>query len=451
MVTQQMVMDAKPFTGASETAVRMMLRYPWFMVLYYSMALYEVRWPKSKYWHQTLGTNGVSLWVDPDFWAQLDRDQRLTAVAHELGHKMLLHSTRRGDRHPIIWNIAGDYVINLMLVQSGFVPLDGLIINGKAWSWCYDKRFEDMTTEQVYDIIAQEYQDQADKAGSGSGSDEEGEGDADSAGAEGQDSDADVGSGTGQRKRPTAGKIAERKLGIARDLVDFGTTPAGAKDAGDGRPQESSADFEQRVRKELKQVEQMSRMAGNTPAWLKALLANADHAKVKWYEVLENYLKSLVRADYSWRRFNKRELVKTGCISPDMWTPAMGGLVVFVDCSGSCWNDLPHFNMHFKDIVDQMKPAWVEVRYFQTHVFHEIDQRFERGDFNIELQPSGGGGTSFAWLRDEIEMMEEQPEAAIVLTDLEGAFGPEPDQVPVLWASVSHIEEAPFGEVININ
>src|SRR6266566_731731 len=138
----------KPF-AAGETAVRMMLRYPWFMGLYYSMQLYEDADMPMK----TLATNGVSIWIDPTFWGQLSRDHRMTAIAHEMGHKMLLHMTRRGDRNPFMWNIAGDHVINLMLKESGFAPLAGLTINGNPWSWFCDDKYKGWTTERVDDDI----------------------------------------------------------------------------------------------------------------------------------------------------------------------------------------------------------------------------------------------------------------------------------------------------------
>ena len=120
-MTPDLFNKCKPFTQTSETAVRLMLRYPWFMGLYYSMRIFESR----DLPYKTLMTNGVSIWVDPDFWSQLSKEHRMTAVAHELGHKMFFHHSRMGERDPRIWNIAGDHVINLVLKESdGELVLD---------------------------------------------------------------------------------------------------------------------------------------------------------------------------------------------------------------------------------------------------------------------------------------------------------------------------------------
>jgi predicted metal-dependent peptidase len=406
-------MSYKPFNHAEETAVRLMLRYPYFMGIYYSMALFELPadWPAP---FNTLATNGVSLWFNKSFWDQLSRDQKMTAIAHECGHKMYLHTTRRGERNKAAWNIAGDHVINLGLVESGFAPLEGLTINGKPWSWCCDEKYKGWTTEQVYDDVMQQAQNQAGKGGD-------------------------------------AESILVQIIGDAADIVDFGEDGAGDRDESGKGKVETSADFEQRVRGELREMEIMARMAGNAPAWMSRVVKNVDHAKVNWYEVVENLLKSLHLADYSWRRFNRREFVKSGVLSPDMWEPVIGGIVVYVDCSGSCWDSLDEFNMHFKDIIGQIKPKWVEVRYFQTEVTHEIDQRFERGEFDVALQPSGNGGTSFVWLNSEVSELPEEPDAVFVLTDMYGEFGSAVEGPPVYWLSVSAVNTAPFGEVISIN
>ncbi len=138
-------------------------------------------------------------------------------------------------------------------------------------------------------------------------------------------------------------------------------------------------------------------------------------------------------------------------ICPDMWQPAMGGVVMFIDASGSCWDALPTFNKHMKDVWEQVKPRWVEVCYFQTAVNHEYDQRFERGEGDVEVRKVGGGGTDFQWLADEILGLPERPEVCLFFTDMYGGFGRQPDDVPVIWLSVSDIAVAPFGEVINVN
>jgi predicted metal-dependent peptidase len=469
------------FEGTSETAVRLMLRVPYIMVLYYSLTFYTSKVIS------TLAVNGVACWINPSFWAQLSRDQRLTAIAHEIGHKMLLHPTRRGARDPILWNIAGDYVINLMLVESGFVPLANLIIDGMPWSWLYDIKYQGMTTEQVYDALLKEIDDEegeeegesgdeeGEEAGDGSGKGRgnptrpgkgKGKGNPDdsadgesasdtSAGDDGEGSAGDTEDGGGNGVRPRRSRAmakAEAKLGPMRDLLDFGTDPEGNRHEDPERGSESAEEFEERMKQELNAAEAVAKMQGKVPGWMQRVLTNAQHQKVPWPEVLEQYLKSMVQADYSWRRFNKREYCKIGILTPDMYEPAMGGIVLFVDCSGSIGaRDLGIFGGHFRDVLEQVRPKWVEVVYFDTQSYAPFD-RFERAEFSEDtsrLKPKGGGGTSFEFFARHIEDMDEQPEVAMCFTDMYGPFGPEPS-VPMIWLSNSSVEKAPHGAVIGI-
>jgi predicted metal-dependent peptidase len=422
-----MGLKCKPFDQISETAVRLMIRFPYMMGPYYTCSVYEADDIPEV---DTLATNGVSIWVNRDFWKQLSREHRMTAIAHELGHKMLLHSVRRGDRDPIVWNIAGDHVINLMLKESGFSPLSGLKIDGKPWSWCCDDKYKGWTSEAVYDDIYRQYEQQAmQQQGQGGGK---------------------AGGDVAGQVRAMAGKA----LGPMKDLIEFGEQPNGDKDETEGTAQgkETAEQFENRVRKELKEMAAQAKLAGDMPAWMKRAIDSGEHVRVPWHEVLEEYIRGMHRADYAWNRWDRRHFVKTGVLAPDMYQPCLNDVLLFVDVSGSCWPYLSKFNRHMKDIWEQVTPRRVHVRYFQTHVNHDFDQCFERGQGDvIEVQKVGGGGTAISWLSDEIDKMDETPELVIVLTDMEvGAFGRAPD-VPVLWLSVSSIDHAPFGDVLLIN
>lgn len=98
-------------------------------------------------WDSTIPTaciNGITLTINEQFFESLNLNQRVFLLAHEVCHVALNHISRREDRDPVKYNKAGDYVINLMLVNSGyeFIP-NGLL----------DKKFTGLTTEQVYDLL----------------------------------------------------------------------------------------------------------------------------------------------------------------------------------------------------------------------------------------------------------------------------------------------------------
>lgn len=75
-------------------------------------------------------------------------DDMIFILMHEIMHVVLEHldKNRIGDRDPRIWNYAGDYVINLELVKSGYKFSNTDMI-------LYDVKYAGLNTEQVYDII----------------------------------------------------------------------------------------------------------------------------------------------------------------------------------------------------------------------------------------------------------------------------------------------------------
>lgn len=92
--------------------------------------------------------NGTTIRYNPDFIAKLSTSQFAGLMAHECWHVAFQHLARKESKDHIIWNCAGDYVINYMLSKAGFeLPPGGLL----------DKKYdEEWSTDQVYeDLIKQ--------------------------------------------------------------------------------------------------------------------------------------------------------------------------------------------------------------------------------------------------------------------------------------------------------
>lgn len=96
---------------------------------------------------QTAWCNGVAIAFNPYFFRDhLNKETKVTVLAHELWHTGCDHMGRIGDKNPEIWNQAADHFINLMLEQHGF-SFEGIEFA------CKDPRFKDMSTEQIYDVL----------------------------------------------------------------------------------------------------------------------------------------------------------------------------------------------------------------------------------------------------------------------------------------------------------
>ena len=89
----------------------------------------------------TAATDGKEIIFNPDWYSELSEKEQVFLLAHEALHVAYNHLFRRGTRETKRWNAAGDYVINLHLVDSGYtMPKQGL----------FDTKFRGMSTDEVY-------------------------------------------------------------------------------------------------------------------------------------------------------------------------------------------------------------------------------------------------------------------------------------------------------------
>jgi predicted metal-dependent peptidase len=64
----------------------------------------------------TMATDGKVIYYYPEFVLGLSEPELQGVLVHEALHVVYEHPLRRGKRHPKIWNIACDYVINAYFV-----------------------------------------------------------------------------------------------------------------------------------------------------------------------------------------------------------------------------------------------------------------------------------------------------------------------------------------------
>ena len=81
----------------------------------------------------------------------LTENQKTFALCNGALHEALSHSQRRGNRSPWLWNMACDYAINTLLIESGFEAPPAIT---------YDKRFGNLSAEEIYTELALEFLDQ---------------------------------------------------------------------------------------------------------------------------------------------------------------------------------------------------------------------------------------------------------------------------------------------------
>jgi predicted metal-dependent peptidase len=397
---------------------QLLLNHPFFGTMLYRLKDRECRSI------ETMATDGKSLFYNPEFVDSLNMGQLLGVLAHEVLHPALQHHTRRGKRDPKQWNVACDYVINPVVMDAGLALPEGAL---------YEYRFRDLCAERVYNMLAQEQDDQQS--------------------GQGQQGDGSASSNTGQGQGVPDGSDQQQSSGKSPSAP---STPGGFGQVLDAQIEEGSEgatpnDQLAEQRREWAQAVQdattVAKMAGKLPGGAERLFEAAESGKVDWREHLRQSFCQTTPRDYSWSRPNRR-LLSSGYILPGIVKEGVGEIVIAVDCSGSiAQRELSLFVAEMEEIISEHQPEKVHVLYFDESV--QRADTFDQG-VQVEVQPKGGGGTNFCCVFEHVEDNAMQPQTVIFFTDMWGRFPSDEPDYPVIWAASSSRTTAPFGEVVSL-
>jgi predicted metal-dependent peptidase len=356
----------------------------------------------------TMAVDGINLFYSPDFVHKIDDEECEAVVAHEVEHCCLQHFSRRGSRNPMIWNMAGDFVINSDLIKAGFkLPGDPISVDMMGdpkykgvTGYLYDAQFENMNTETIYDKLP--FTEIVINIGSGN----------------------DPGGCGGVIDSPTPGKQSE-----------------------------ASQTWETAVRIAVQVA--AGNNAGHIPGSLQKLIEYLKKPKVSWREQTHRFIDQSLSREISWARLSRRSM-SIGALLPGSIPDRLQHLVFFVDISGSISFELcRQMVSEVAGALDEGTADMITVVYADTDV-HHVDTYY-RGDIVTAGHYRGGGtafSNSFKWLQANV------PDASCViyLTDLEvNDFGEDPG-CPMLWAVYCQDHDferlssrAPFGQCIHIS
>ena len=372
--------------------VRLLLQHPFFGNLATRLKIVDAtdRIP-------TAAVDGRNMFVNVNFVNQLNDDELMYLIAHEVMHCVFEHMIRRGERRPDVWNMAGDYVINLILERDRI----GQVI--RQVDILLDNKYKDMTTDEVYDslmknavTIKMPLDVHLDLTGEGEG--EEGNG-------EGKDS---------------IGKaLSEEERKALQDEIKNAVLQA-AQAAG----------------------------AGKTPAAVARLIKQFTQPKMNWKDLLRIQLESSLKNDYSFTR-PSRKAWHTGAVLPGMLPAEEVDICVAIDTSGSISETMIRdFLSEVKGIMDNYDSWTIKVWCFDTGIHAEADFNSDNGAYDIlDYEPGGGGGTDFEVNWEYMKANDITPKQLVVFTDGYpcGGWG-DKDYCDTLWIINSSEDiEAPFG------
>ena len=383
-----------------KTRVAMLLKYPFWGPLAARLKLEECDWCP------TLATDGRSFYYNSDFIQKLDEQELIFGFGHELGHIIFDHMSRRGDRNPQVWNMAGDYVINGMLVREGI----GRAI--QAVPILLDSKYTGKTADEVYDELMANAVEIKMTLDMHMDPDGDGEDEGDGDGTNSKDG----------KGRPKMKPLTEEEKKALRDEWREAVLQA-AKNAG----------------------------AGNVPGDIQRLVKDITAPVMDLKDLLRIQFSGSLKSDYTWMRPN-RKAWHTGAVLPGQLPGEELDIVVALDASGSIGEDmLSDFLGMVQGSLDQFTSYKVRIITFDTSVYNEDEFTSDDGRDMSEYPIQGGGGTAFEcvwqWMKDN----EVHPHQLVMFTDGYpcGSWG-DPDYCDTLFVvHGSRDITAPFGITAN--
>ncbi|HQT77997.1 MAG TPA: VWA-like domain-containing protein [Rhodopila sp.] len=321
----------------------------------------------------TAWVDGISLGYNPAYVEGLTDNLLRGLLVHEVLHVCNLHMLRRGLRDPKLWNQAADAAIDWIAADAAIDVPDSFTHNPQ-WNWA-----RGLSAEVIYDRLQQE----------GGGKD-------------------------GDQPRP--GEVRDAPCQTEAEKTLLG----------------------QQVKMMLNQAKLAAELKnrGSVPAWMKILLDNVLKPKVRWQEVLEDFVRAVHPTDYSWRKPNRRFLWNRTYL-PAVTHDGMGPLLIYADSSGSTMNDWGQFFSEMNYIVDVIKPSTTYVAICDADL-RKISE-YSPGD-KISSEWMGGGGSDFRPAFAKVEELGITPDVAVVLSDMDIAFPDAAPDYPVLGITTTKKE-----------
>ena len=367
----------------------------------------------------TCAVDGESYFFNDDFVNSCDFDENKGVAAHEGGHLLGCHHTRRGNRDLATWNEATDHVLNLKLLKEGFKLPRHALVDGKKVpaQICADPRFADMSAEDVFRVLWTEKKQ--DPQGSKPAAGQQGSG-SPQAGQPGQ--------------APSFGQVK----------------PAAGK---------SAKETEAKTRGQIEKAVSIAKIAGQLSGDAAREIKRDIAPRFDWREVLHRFFQEITARDYSFATPNRR-FAHTGIILPSLRSRDIGRIVLAVDTSGSVSTaEVSAMVAEMRNCLDTYAENGLSAPLTVIYCDSRIQgiETLESGD---TASPHGGGGTRFAPVFGHLAGDLDGAACLVYLTDGDcsesmadlAALAP---GYPVLWGLIRDNDAfaagVPFGECVKVD
>ena len=325
-------------------------------------------------WCSTAATDGRHFYYNSRFIDMLRPKEVEFLFGHEVLHCVYDHFGRRGDRDPMLFNVANDYAVNGDLKKHRVgefitsVPcLYDAKYEGKSSEEIYDDLYENAEKINMSDLIDKLLDDHLD-----------GEGDSDS------DDDGDEKDGKGKKPKLSA----EERQKIKDEIKEAVLAAAAASDG-----------------------------AGNLPAGVRRLIQDMTAPKMNWRELLRMQLESTIKSDFTWMRASRRGW-HMDAVMPGMKNDELIDIAIGIDASGSIDERmLRDFLAETQGIMDQFQSYKIHIFTFDTRVYNPAQYNSDNLDSICDYEVKGGGGTDFDAIYNYLKEEQIEPKRLVVFTD----------------------------------
>jgi predicted metal-dependent peptidase len=375
---------------------------------FFSFLVAQIRLIESKRRTETLGTDGSRIFFHPEYTAKRTISELIFILCHEILHIINLHPQRRGNRDPQLWNVACDFAVNLILVNSGLQQPKEILL---------DQKYAGMSAEQVYDELYKES-----KKGGG-------------------------GKLVTLDDHSMWGKCESGKDKDNKDKKDGDGNGGGEGEIGPMLTPEQ-------IREMAVQAFHMSKMIGNVPAGIERMFEEIMRPKVNWEQVLYRFVERLEQDDYSYSKWSRR-YESHGVYIPALVEQDGLHLGVAFDTSGSIGDaELTRFVTEVVAVLRQK----IQVKATFLMCDCEIQDEFELDNSKpisalveeIRKHTKGGGGTDYAPVLKALEKRQDLAALIYFGDGYTSSWGKEPGRMKVLWALTTD-QKPPVGQLIRID
>jgi predicted metal-dependent peptidase len=430
----------------------------------------------------TAGTDGFSIWFNPEFVAGMPEvryneslsrlnhmltEQRVTqeqydelkeiletkkkgcnvndimfVFRHEIDHIVNEHFLRRGTRDPELYNEAGDYKINRQIVKDWYkgdynaaITKSPIIAAG-----LYSEQYDDLTSEQVYDLLKKERQDNKDSEDNGK-----------------------CASSKGSYHMPSS---SQDKPSIQSPMEEMlGLDPLAGK-----KFEMSKEDYQKASDKMKVDIQMASQNAGDsTPSHIRDIMKEWKKPKINWKKHLKKVIPSLIKHNHDYKRIHRRSFALTKHLkesgqlnyNQQIVLPAKArqetvSVVIAVDSSGSVTQEALH------TVLSEVAGITKQYNCFEINVFCWDTKAYDVYTYDQSnltkmksFQLKGGGGTSLGCIVPKLEELKKIDQL-VIFTDgffnmnqeLKNKFKPY-SQKTLFIINDNNNFDAPFGKAIN--